>query len=499
LLADEAFSRGLSRTGEFVKGVGPGAGRYFLWSVERVGVLLGLPKFGEVDWFQTGAAALLRDQKPDGGWPSAWSQADPDGLSDTCLALLFLRKANLGSDISRLLEGEHELKFQIVGRQPAARWATLEEAVAAANPGETIRIDGNGPWKLGHLEIDKPLVVQAGFGYAPVFKHEVGRNRLGIRLKPETDPEARDMITVAKAQVTLEGLRLQMDPPKLKNPVDWRVITVKSGALRLLNCALTEGNRQETAGILLESAGVLVVRNSLLSASRAAVHVAPRGRQEVRFENSVAFGPLGFLVRASAAGSAQPDLLLRFQNSAFQVRELLHCAKLEGTIEVDARASVFQADWIGSNLLTAADQTRGRGWNGALNLYDVKQWVGAAGKPAGPKDLKGWLRLWGNTEKDAFARVAPFVGLRQVGNYSHDLNAQDWQIELPESAEPALRRARVGVNAYLAGPGAAFDQFRETIDYSNWVRGGTDLAAEWKASGGLAAIRPRRATAPGNR
>src|SRR5262249_17923643 len=178
LLDDRIFARGLKRTGDFVKGIGPHSGRYFLWSVERVGVLLGMEEIGETKWFQKGADGLLKSQNEAGGWPSAWAETDKDGLSDTCFALLFLRKANLGSDISRLLEGEHAQKFSIVGRKPAARFDILEEALDAAEPAETIRIEGNGPYKIGHLELKKNVTLQAGFGYAPVFRFEVGKNRL---------------------------------------------------------------------------------------------------------------------------------------------------------------------------------------------------------------------------------------------------------------------------------------------------------------------------------
>src|SRR5205085_258857 len=111
LMENAVFSKGLKRTGDFVKTIGNGSARYFMWSVERVGVLLGLEEMANVDWFDRGSKALLETQRDDGGWPTAWVETDPDGLSDTAFALLFLRKANLGSDISRLLEGEHEQKF----------------------------------------------------------------------------------------------------------------------------------------------------------------------------------------------------------------------------------------------------------------------------------------------------------------------------------------------------------------------------------------------------
>ena len=36
---------------------------YFLWSVERVGMIYSVPAMGGVDWYQVGAAAILRAQQ----------------------------------------------------------------------------------------------------------------------------------------------------------------------------------------------------------------------------------------------------------------------------------------------------------------------------------------------------------------------------------------------------------------------------------------------------
>jgi hypothetical protein len=103
LMKDPTFAKGLEMAGKFVQS--GDQSRYFLWSTERMGVLLGTDKFGGVDWFAQGADNLIKSQQMDGSWPEAHNDK---GLSQTAFAILFLRKANLGSDISRLLEGEPE-------------------------------------------------------------------------------------------------------------------------------------------------------------------------------------------------------------------------------------------------------------------------------------------------------------------------------------------------------------------------------------------------------
>src|SRR5688572_571814 len=41
---------------------------YYLYAVERVGVLTGLKYIGSRDWYREGAAFLVKDQRPDGSW-----------------------------------------------------------------------------------------------------------------------------------------------------------------------------------------------------------------------------------------------------------------------------------------------------------------------------------------------------------------------------------------------------------------------------------------------
>jgi hypothetical protein len=74
---------------------------YFLWSLERVAVALGLDTIGKKDWYSWGAEILLANQGRDGGWRGDYG----DCGADTCFALLFLRRANLARDLTAHLKG----------------------------------------------------------------------------------------------------------------------------------------------------------------------------------------------------------------------------------------------------------------------------------------------------------------------------------------------------------------------------------------------------------
>jgi len=73
----------------------PGRGsswvNYWLYAVERCGILSGRRYFGEHDWYREGAAALLREQNADGSW-GPWDRRDYSAVAETSLALLFLAK-----------------------------------------------------------------------------------------------------------------------------------------------------------------------------------------------------------------------------------------------------------------------------------------------------------------------------------------------------------------------------------------------------------------------
>lgn len=71
---------------------------YYLYSIERVGKIVGVEEIGKKKWYPVGAAYLLEKQKSDGSWWTGiqgvqWRQAGDIETADTCFAILFLAKA----------------------------------------------------------------------------------------------------------------------------------------------------------------------------------------------------------------------------------------------------------------------------------------------------------------------------------------------------------------------------------------------------------------------
>ncbi len=63
---------------------------YYLYGLERAGVLSLVRQFGKNDWYEKGVSYLLGAQQGNGSWPGTGNCSD---LSNTCFALLFLKRA----------------------------------------------------------------------------------------------------------------------------------------------------------------------------------------------------------------------------------------------------------------------------------------------------------------------------------------------------------------------------------------------------------------------
>lgn len=79
---------------------------YFLWSLERVCVVLGIKEIAGKDWHTWGAEYLIKSQGRDGSWhgrPPPGRTAT-GGVIDTAWGLMFMSRSNLVKDLTKLLD-----------------------------------------------------------------------------------------------------------------------------------------------------------------------------------------------------------------------------------------------------------------------------------------------------------------------------------------------------------------------------------------------------------
>jgi hypothetical protein len=102
-----------------------GKSYYFLWSVERVCMVLELETLNKKDWYAWGTEVLLANQQPDGSWRGEYAACG----ADTCFALLFLQRSNLVRDLTDSLKGKQR---DPAGKLPEAE--TPQPAQVDASP-----------------------------------------------------------------------------------------------------------------------------------------------------------------------------------------------------------------------------------------------------------------------------------------------------------------------------------------------------------------------------
>jgi hypothetical protein len=78
---------------------------YFLWSVERVGMLYDLPAIGDKEWYRWGAEILVTNQKGSGSWSdlprdSKCFVTNYGVTLNTAFALLFLKRSHPMKDLT---------------------------------------------------------------------------------------------------------------------------------------------------------------------------------------------------------------------------------------------------------------------------------------------------------------------------------------------------------------------------------------------------------------
>jgi hypothetical protein len=70
---------------------------YYLYTIERLGMLGGIDLIGGRDWYREGAEPILQQQSENGAW-DVQNEIPPSDIYNTCYALLFLKRATEGPD-----------------------------------------------------------------------------------------------------------------------------------------------------------------------------------------------------------------------------------------------------------------------------------------------------------------------------------------------------------------------------------------------------------------
>ncbi|MBM84386.1 MAG: hypothetical protein CMJ78_27850 [Planctomycetaceae bacterium] len=307
------------------------------------------------DTMERVAERFATTQNEDGDWP--YRLPGEDGAEPSRGAMTFAGLFCL--TVARATKLKEELK-----KSSSKRTENKDEGkTLRADPsfskgleraGDIIRVEGNGPYKIPHINIDKDLTIEAGHGYEPVFEYGIGRYKRGLRARPGRDENARVSLRVTKGTLTLEGLKFQMEPPELNHVVPWTALRVEGGNLRMLNVSLTEGGRKRTAMIQVLQPGDVTIQNSLICGGRAAIEVSTTGQQNIEVKNSIFFTKDGIAALNARPAKSPASLNLKLSNSTVQASNGFQFGRCTSTVNIDSNAVCTRRNsWASQSWLLA--------------------------------------------------------------------------------------------------------------------------------------------------
>jgi hypothetical protein len=184
---------------------------YFLWSLERVCLLLRWKKIGELDWHAIGSKYLISKQLDSG----LWNIDDHDGVnSNTAFAMLFLVKSNLLGPLEEaefrpgaITAGGPEKK-PILRKRPetAAEINTLFESLVTANPTERLNLLRDSEGLPGDAVTTRLAEAVAKMPTEPA--RQAVRDTLTRRLQGATVGKLNDLIrTTELREIKLAAVR----------------------------------------------------------------------------------------------------------------------------------------------------------------------------------------------------------------------------------------------------------------------------------------------------
>jgi hypothetical protein len=376
--------------------------------------------------------------------------------------------------------------FLLLGAKgEVGKYDTLADAVERASDGDTIEVRGNGPFVSQPIEIRKnALVIRAGEGYRPV-----------IRLSPE-GAQANAPLLTTFAPLVLEGLELQREsPPKTPANVQHFVLSGKA-SLHVANCrfvvprltciwvvdsphcvvrnceflgidAVALGGRHPPAG------GSWILDNCV-SATGSTLYYFYQHRDlrdaSIQFTRNSAVAKFGvrlFVTRMPTFPEAGPAV----QPSRLEISEsLLNADKVLRFNQPQPPPLPFaEAETLLARLLN---------WQGRGNLYgnNLLEWC-VGGKPMpphGPQSLAEWKEFWKSSETGSLQGQVRFRGgdlLSRVATAPENITPADFRLRADSAGYRAGKNKQdLGADVGLVGPGPAYQRWKKTPEYQEWLK-----------------------------
>jgi serine/threonine protein kinase len=368
------------------------------------------------------------------------------------------------------------------------KYDTLANAVLGAAGGDTIEVRGNGPFVTDPIKITQPaLTIRSGAGFRPV-----------IKLRSEA-VEAKARLLETSGDLVVEGMEFQrMAHNEQFSSMPWPALLQASKALHVANCRFLT---TKTHSAILSDGGVCVVRNCELLCSECgfSVYMSPSTPvKSLVVDNCVAtqcariaFWTLGAkespvrLSRNTWRTEMAPFWFLTWRqdqpDTVKPADERVKVLRVNASGNVFDGGSVFYWHCGPNRVFPESLLTKLVGWKGEGNVFagrgalvDVQRgWLSA--EPAnGTKTLPDWRRFWGTAEADSIRGVVRYRGgdpLGKVRLTPEQLTPEDFRLR-PDSAgyRAGTGGKDLGADVDLVGPGKAYERWKKTPGYQQWLK-----------------------------
>jgi hypothetical protein len=368
--------------------------------------------------------------------------------------------------------------FVLLGGKGIAerKFDTLAEAVQRATDGDTIEIRGNGPFVTDHIEFKHALTVRAGTGFRPV-----------LTAVPSNEFPWENLISFAALR--LEGLEihgaskaylLDAHGPLWVANCRFRIAYIlgtcigSHSACVIQNCEMVSAGG--SLGLLCDSEATSVVTNNLLIGQVLLMEQDLAKGATVQFTGNT---------HVSAGCNAFFHTTLNQQfRSTDPLEKRVHLSVTNNVFACGLGLYGFDQRSAAGPRLTGKDAElwvrRRLDWRDVNNSYQVErgQWIGINSDEVvhwtSQKTLADWNTFWGLKTTGSSENVIRFLGgdlISRARTQPLKITAEDVRLRPDSAGYRAGKDGKdLGADVDLVGPGPAYERWKKTPAYQEWLK-----------------------------
>ena len=352
---------------------------------------------------------------------------------------------------------------------------TLAEAIQMAEDGAVIQVLGNGPFPTSPIQIDgKAITIRAADGFHPILT-------VPVPGQPSDQP-----LLTSNAKLVLEGIEINwaitpsMDPPAISEFFRRCAVMIYKGSLHASNCKFVAGNQTGCVGGI---GSVCHVRNChFVAATGMCVGWQPTAADHIELENSILDGRGALALFVAGSLEESDPCTVRLIHNTMQARRAVHffvSAGRRGFADFVVEKNIFDVDNL---CVVSASRMRRRSADFGVNMPSFISWnekenvyarsvsffahtlVRRAAKPetAGPRNLGEWNEFWRQEKTGSIQGDVVYRSRIQQSDAS-----QFHVRQVRGTTQPVP--ASVGPNVDMVGPGKAYQSWKETPAYQQWL------------------------------